>query len=69
MESLFYNIDFNQNISSWDVSNVTDMQRMFWNSEQFNKDISFWDISSVTNMEGMFFGFFIQSRYFKLECK
>ncbi|MGB5272343.1 BspA family leucine-rich repeat surface protein [Eudoraea sp.] len=44
---------FNQNISSWDVSNVTDMNTMFLLSS-FNQDISSWDVSSVTNMSGMF---------------
>ena len=44
---------FNQDISSWDVSNVTDMSAMFQGS-RFNQDISFWDVSSVGNMGGMF---------------
>ena len=34
---------FNQDISSWDVSNVTDMGGMFSNSS-FNQDISSWDV-------------------------
>jgi len=61
---------FNPDISSWDVSNVTNMSNMFkrdsandyviWpdiiHSGDFNQDISKWDVSNVTNMSGMFFG-------------
>ena len=49
-----YQASFNQNISSWDVSNVTNMQQMFTGALTFNQDISSWDVSSVTNMEQMF---------------
>jgi len=44
---------FNQDISTWDVSNVTDMSYMFPFSS-FNRPIGDWDVSNVTNMEGMF---------------
>ena len=44
---------FNQNISSWDVSNVTDMEAMFIASD-FNQPIDNWDVSNVTDMEAMF---------------
>ena len=44
---------FNQDLSSWNVSKVTNMQEMFWNS-QFDNDISTWDVSNVTNMAKMF---------------
>ena len=46
--------DFNQDISSWDVSSVTDMRGMFGNSS-FNQDISSWDVSNVTDMSDMFY--------------
>jgi surface protein len=58
---------FNPDISSWDVSNVTNMSNMFgtkgysdtlnrdnYYEVYFNQDISKWDVSKVTNMSGMF---------------
>ena len=46
---------FNQDISSWDVSSVTNMNGLFIEATVFNQDISSWDVSSVTNMEDMFY--------------
>ena len=40
---------FNQDISSWDVSNVTNMGWMFSGNNQFNQDLSSWDVSKVNN--------------------
>jgi len=45
---------FNQDISSWDTSSVTDMSIMFLGASSFNKGISAWDTSSVTDMSIMF---------------
>ena len=55
MSNLFEYLDFNGNISNWNVSNVTDMALMFFNCEFFNQDISKWDVSSVTDMSEMFY--------------
>jgi len=45
---------FNDDISNWDVSNVTNMTRMFKTCRYFNQDLSSWDVSSVTTMYRMF---------------
>ena len=57
MELMFSNENsaiFNQDISSWDVSNVTNMRQMFSYTYFFNQDLSAWDVSNVTSMVGMF---------------
>ena len=41
-------------ISTWDVSNITDMSQLFQNKMNFNEDISSWDVSNVNNMYAMF---------------
>ena len=48
--------NFNQDISSWDVSNVTRMGEMFSGATSFNQDLSNWDVSNVTDMRSMFLG-------------
>jgi surface protein len=45
---------FNQDIGSWNVSNVTNMRQMFEDAVDFNQDISAWDVSNVNNMIDMF---------------
>ena len=45
---------FNANIAAWDVSNVTNMSGMFYNTEMFDADIGAWNVSSVTDMSSMF---------------
>jgi surface protein len=55
---MFFNATlYNQNISDWDVSNVTDMNSMFYEAFTFNNGGSSsmdWDVSNVTNMDHMF---------------
>ena len=46
---------WNQDISSWDTSNVENMYRMFYKCEDFDQNIGSWDTSSVTNMGEMFY--------------
>ena len=51
---MFNTSAFNQDISSWDVSNVTDMNGMFGILLLLTKTISTWDVSNVTDMNSMF---------------
>ena len=41
MEELFFNSNFNGNISKWNVYNVTDMTNIFYESK-FNGDLNNW---------------------------
>jgi surface protein len=50
MFGMFNGTKFNRNIGKWDVSNVTDMERMFFDATLFNQDIGVWDVSNVSNM-------------------
>jgi surface protein len=54
MSFMFCKSPFNGDISNWNVSNVTTMERMFDCSE-FNGDISKWDVSNVEYMNSMFY--------------
>lgn len=49
-------INFNSDISNWDVSSVTDMNAMFNAAASFNQPLNSWDVSNVTNMVAMFSG-------------
>ena len=50
----FDGMQFNGDISKWDVSNVYNMGFMFCGLTKFNCDISGWNVSSVINMRNMF---------------
>ena len=69
MSSMFDSVRFfNQRISSWDTSKVTNMTSMFYGVSGFNNGnnpgiensgiagIGYWDTSKVTNMTSMFSG-------------
>ena len=55
MSWLFNNLNFNGDISKWNVSKVIDMSYMFDSCKDFDQDISVWDVSKVTDMSGMFY--------------
>jgi surface protein len=48
--------EFNEDISAWDVSSVTNMTDMFRFAFSFNQPLDSWDVSKVTTMDGMFQG-------------
>lgn len=57
MNSLFEDIDFDGDISNWDVSNVKDMDYMFYTSNFTGKNspgINNWNVSGVKTMDSMF---------------
>ena len=59
MSDLFSQINENKkipniDISEWNVSNVTNMENMFFGCSKFNCDLSKWNISKVENMDSMF---------------
>jgi surface protein len=51
-------VDFNEDISRWDVSNAKTMESMFAGSfdgsTRFNQPLADWNVSSVTDMRKMF---------------
>ncbi len=52
---LFYGASkFNGKITEWNVSSVTDMNRMFYEAKSFNQDISNWNTSLVASFANMF---------------
>ena len=46
---------FNSDISAWDTSSVTRMDRMFCFCKNFSRDVGSWDTSRVVNMGGQFY--------------
>jgi surface protein len=42
-------ISFNKDLSSWDVSNITNMSRLFEGCSLYNQDLSGWVVSQVTS--------------------
>ena len=44
-------------MSDWDVSHITNMEKLFYKKWHFNADLSKWDTSHVTNMKKMFCAF------------
>jgi len=56
MSNAFYGkSSFNDDISAWDTSNVTNMSSMFSGASSFNINIGNWNTSNVNNMSNMFY--------------
>ena len=58
-------IDFNDDISQWDVSQVTDMHRMFAGAAAFNQDIGQWPIRRDCHINTMFYKSGMSAETFK----
>lgn len=54
MSYLFYQADFNQDISWWDVSKVTNMNWMFEEARWFDQSIWDWDVENLREYSGIF---------------
>lgn len=53
---------FNGDISKWDVSNVTNISKLFYKSVDFTGDISNWDLTNVKECKDAFTGSGIESK-------
>ena len=53
LDTLIENEDW-EGLETSCISDITNMNRLFFEVADFNGDISSWDVSSVTNMDGMF---------------
>ena len=47
---------FNQDLSNWNVSNVTSMAEMFNGASAFNQNLGAWDVGNVGGMSNMLNG-------------
>ncbi|MCX6757535.1 MAG: BspA family leucine-rich repeat surface protein [Candidatus Nomurabacteria bacterium] len=56
MANMFYHTSFNQDITNWDTSAVTNMSHMFDGDVSFNQDIGGWDVGNVQDFSLMFYG-------------
>ena len=50
----YYAFAFNQDIGSWNISQVTTVNGMFRSASAFNQDIGSWNTGKVTEMQSMF---------------
>ena len=55
MSNLFRYLTLNVYINSWNVSNVTNMNSMFYECCNFNQPLDEWNVSNVENMSFMFY--------------
>ena len=51
---MFREAKFKEDISKWNVSNVTNMSYMFEKAKEFNTSLDKWNVSNVRNMKYMF---------------
>jgi surface protein len=49
-------MNFNEDVSGWDMSTATTMRSMFDGARSFDQPIGNWNVSRVTNMNELFYG-------------
>ena len=54
IQGMLGNTSFNQDISNWDLSNVTSLYAFLYQSPNFNQSLNNWDVSNVENMDFVF---------------
>jgi len=54
LSNAFFQVPFNDDLSGWTTTSMTNIGNAFHTTANFNQDISGWDTSSVTTMEGTF---------------
>ncbi|WP_232475300.1 DUF285 domain-containing protein, partial [Brachyspira pilosicoli] len=47
-------INFNQDLNSWNTSNVENMHGMFYDAKNFNQPLNNWKVNKVIDMSEMF---------------
>jgi surface protein len=47
-------VNFNEDLSDWDMSSATNLRYMFRRCRRFNSDVSRWNVANVTNFSHMF---------------
>ena len=52
----YFNNPSTIDLNTWDTSEVTSMEKLFYEKSDFNEDISNWKTENVTNMNHMFLG-------------
>ena len=54
---MFYGAtNFNQKVSAWDTSTITDMSYMFYNASTFNRALNSWNLAGTSTTSNMFNG-------------
>ena len=54
MLEMFHGTDIAQDLKNWNVSNVTNMEKMFYDAKSFNQDLSIWDVGNVTDCNSFY---------------
>ena len=50
-------------LENWDVSNVTNIECMFYDCKNLDCDLSNWDVSNVTKYDNIFYKCPIKDKY------